>query len=765
MSDLEQLQKNLNYKVKAQEIGLASWKGSHGKPQKMFLPTKDYLLNNPSKIQDEIKKRNDMMEEYLAEQETPIYRYDEYGDVMTDIDGNPIKYKFHGIPPPELNLSPLEINFFDPKDRRMVHTDLTIEQQKNLLGDKNQLIEVTNNELDERIRQYNEDYEINKENINNIDRDVQNIQEEIEEIYKIPDYKNRKKIVKEKKRIISYLLRDKQARIQQNEDIKDIIQNTLNEKEDFKENMERITANIQNKLKENKQKVETYNKELNALNRGALDTTKQFNETDEQYFERLQRLGDVPFADSRSEEKALMREKEKLRENLKLIIRKNDVISQVVNFLYTNESSLMHDVNKFFSGFKNYFIKKFGENNEKINFNDIVKEISFYLKRSTNPNVLSGNVINPEELAETIKQKISSELIPYRRRQPATMEEGEEQESITEKLTPTYVTGSEVEAEEGEESEEEGEIEKPKINMTLLDEDKTLLLYIETDRTRHIYIKYTDININIPVRTSTNLQGKEIKIKKDLKPPNFFWSNKNVKNSFRLAPGIGVVDNIAAELEVPLPDILSFFNIARRVSITKQNILDILKKTGLKPTLEGFDILKSKFTDKGLPMIGWGIKNSQDLPEKVPFGSNILFLKKLFLKNILSIQNKHNTKINGFNNVHVSDNFVKIIMNLLKNVMFTHDELNKLTNGERILLDNLLTLSELNKKFVTGSNTNSLNQLKKEYEILIGEIEAGNNNELLKKKLYNTLMKFVHFGALSQIQARKQYKEIVNEYF
>jgi hypothetical protein len=74
-------------------------------------------------------------------------------------------------------------------------------------------------------------------------------------------------------------------------------------------------------------------------------------------------------------------------------------------------------------------------------------------------------------------------------------------------------------------------------------------------------------------------------------------------------------------------------------------------------------------------------------------------------------------------------------------------------------------LSELNKNFVTGSSTASLNQLKKDYEVLVGEIEAGNNNEMLKKKLYNLLMKMVHFGALSQIQALKHYKEIVKSYF
>jgi hypothetical protein len=74
-------------------------------------------------------------------------------------------------------------------------------------------------------------------------------------------------------------------------------------------------------------------------------------------------------------------------------------------------------------------------------------------------------------------------------------------------------------------------------------------------------------------------------------------------------------------------------------------------------------------------------------------------------------------------------------------------------------------LSELNKQFVTGSSTDSLNKLKKDYEVLIGEIQAGNNNDLLKKKLYHLLMKLVHFRALGFPTAIKHYKEIIKEYF
>jgi len=797
MSDLDQLQKNLNYKIKAQDIGFASWKGSHGKPQKMFIPTKDYLLNSASKIQDDIKKRNEMMEDYISQQRTPIYRYDEYGNIITDVDGKPKEYKFHDIDPPELDLTPLRINFYDPMGRRMIDQDLNIDEQKKFLQDKQLIIERNNEEMNEKIRQFTEDLEINQRDIIDIDKAIQDLKDENEELYKIPNLQGRAQKVKLNKGAISYLLRDKRDKTKMIEDIKDIIKNTLEEKEEFISDIEKVGANIQNKLKENEKKVELYNTELNSLNTGALNTSKQFNETDEEYLQRLQQMADLPFADARTEEKALMREKDKLRDNLKLIIRDNAIVNQVINSIYINEPFLLPELNKFFPGFKQYFIKKFGENNEKIRFNDILQEITFYLKRSTDPNVLKGNVINPEEIAQAVTRNLPTSLIPYQARTTSTQaspfnspfsdEFGTSPEQIINEFQQfveatdkgikslkapgkEVLTGSEYEdiipGELSEEEEEEEKLpENTVIKMTLLDDDKTLHLYILGDEKRKIFIKYCDQDMQAPKKTLfPDETGKQVSIPK-YDAPNFFYSIKNKKKSFKFIGGIRLIDAIAAELEVPLTDILKFFKISRRVSVTKQMILEKLKQTGLKPTREDFVILRYEFNDKGKPLLGWGIKHAQDIPEKVQFGSNILFLKKLFLKNILSIQNKHNTKINGFNNVNVSDNFVKIIMNLLKNINFTNNDLQNLTNGERILLDNLLTLSELNKKFVTGSNTNSLNQLKKDYEILIGEIEAGNNNELLKKKLYTLLMKFVHFGALSQQQARKHYKEIIKDYF
>ena len=773
MTDLELLQKNLNYQIKAQEIGLASWKGSHGPPQKMFIPNKDYLLNSASRQQDMVKKRNDMVEEYLEEQETPVYRYDEFGDVIVDGNGNPVEYKFHGAPPPELDLAPLRINLFDPITRRMVDRDIPLNDQKQILQNKNAYIIEMSRVIDDRIRQFREDLENNKQEIIVIDNAVQDLKKQNDDMYVIPNLPNRKKLVKRNTVAISHLLRDKQTLAQEIEDIKTVINTALTEKQTYEEDIENIAAQVQDKLKENEQKIKSYNEQLNALNSGQLNTSKAFDETDEQYAQRLQQMADVPFADRRSEEKAFMRMKEKLRENLKTIVRSDSVISQVVNHIFSNTPEELGEINKFFKGFKEYFIKKFGENNEKIKYGDIINELTFYLQKSKDPRVLTGNVTDPEEIAKAVARNLPQSLIPFQGRtsapsasslnSPFADDFGTSPDDILNEFqkfvdaTDSSLRGLRDVPDEGQLTGESDEDVESNLRIELIKNMGVNETMVITNATgKKLYIKFYDENVKIKKKEGKMLQDKEFI------SPIFFVSTTGQPNSFFDISYRHLIDRIALFFGVTKSEVYQLMGKrANNKTFTKEDMSNFLSTKGLLPTLsEPPKVLKT-----GPLVIGYGIKQASDLPEKVNFGSNILFLKKLFLKNILSIQNKHNTKINGFNNVHVSDNFVKIIMNLLKNIDFTNSDLQNLSNGERLLLDNLLMLSELNKKFVTGSSTSSLNQLKKDYEILIGEIEAGNNNDLLKKKLYNLLMRMVHFGALSQIQARKHYKEILKSHF
>ena len=783
MSDLEQLQKNLTYKIKAQDIGFNSWQGSHGKPQKMFIPTKDYLLNSASKQQDEIKKRNEMMEDYLDEQRTPI--------VVQDDEGNIREYKYHTTQLPTLEAFEAVTGQVMTPDGLREFTLNPVEQKK-FLNDAPELAnrlqqdysikiedleqKLSNEKIDFEDFKINYDDEIKRLNIA-YERDLDVIMNDPKLSTSEEARSNLRKIFNKGMREIKQNYNKNKNQFVDNISIyKNEITDLYKRRYETDNDINELLAKVRNEQKKNEKKVKDYAEELNNLNRGALDTVKQFNETDEEYFERLKQIADIPFADRRSEEKALMREKDKLRDNLKLIIRDNAKIGQVINSIASNEPLLMYEANKFFSGFKDYFIKKYGENNEKINFQDIINELTFYLKRSTDPRILSGNVTNPEAIAEAVVRNMPSSLIPFERgtRAPAStlnippegafgIPEGWEEvffggppggvESIP---SESFLTG----AEESGLSEEEGEVSEDepgnKLNVRLIKiNGVSETMEITNSKGKTLFIKWYTENLKIKKKEGKLTHDKEFIA------PIFFISETGKPDSYSDIGYKKLVDKISTFFGVTKTEVYNLMGIRNKKTFTKEDLSNFLGSTGLLPTLS----TKPKIRKIEPLVIGYGIKRSQDLPDKVPFGSNILFLKKLFLKNILSIQNKHNTKINGFNNVHVSDNFVKIIMNLLKGINFTNSELQNLSNGERLLLDNLLMLSELNKKFVTGSATTSLNQLKKDYEILIGEIEAGNNNEILKKKLYNLLMRMVHFGALSQIQALKHYKEILKSHF
>jgi hypothetical protein len=773
MSDLEQLKKNLVYKMKAQDIGLASWKGSHGKPQKMFIPTKDYLLNSALKQQDEIQKRNEMMEEYMEEQRTPIIR--------VDADGIPHEYRFHAIDPPELTYDPVITNLLDNTGRPLIidpdNFSTFLDQTNKFINNLSQNTTNETNILKQEIEDLTNDY-------NKLKRDLPIIKEQL-----ALDHARDKALVatlpiaEQPARLSEVNLRFYRTRKQLDNELKSLpteiddrkskIDSLRQQFYDEEKSIQEASSRIIDEQKKNEAKVKAYQEELNALNSGQLNTSKNFDETDEEYLARLQRMGDMPFADRNTQEKAYIRLKDKLRDNLKLIIRNNAVINQVVNSIYNDDKDELNEINKYFPGFKEYFIKKFGENNEKIKYEEIVNEITLYLKKARDPDVLSGRIPLPEnQLVQYGYRNVpgssplsSIKSTPRGSRRPSydSLSESDlilpsQQESYTSSVnqpTDEFLASLNREFEEAISgiSTAAQSTEGPSFEIQLLNDDTTLMLRKGNAK---IYIKMYEIPTSNPSKII------------------FFTSKTGAEGSFLECEGKEI------------------YKIIERIGITKREIKEILdiqdmRKLGNPSLAVKFSnfIVNSDGTTSGLKLttqapqktdeyssgkatrelLGLGVKQSDDLPEKVQFGKNILFLKKLFLKNILSIQNKHNVKINGFNNVHVSDNFVKIIMNLINNINFNNNDLQNLSSNERLLLDNLLMLSELNKQFVTGSSTDSLNKLKKDYEILIGEIESGNNNELLKKKLYHILMKLTHFGAIGFPYAIKHYKEIIKEYF
>jgi hypothetical protein len=215
-------------------------------------------------------------------------------------------------------------------------------------------------------------------------------------------------------------------------------------------------------------------------------------------------------------------------------------------------------------------------------------------------------------------------------------------------------------------------------------------------------------------------------------------------------------------VDLDLPTVQKIFNITRGTKVDLvQKIISKLEESDVSPS-EYQSFFKGDNKDNRI--IGEGLSHEKK-DKKVKFGDVVIMPNKLFYDNILSISRPDGVKINGFKNRHVSDDFVVTVIKILHKRDDFHTDLSKLSSSERVLLDNLLKIANLHKKVVTGSGSQSINKLKNELQILEGQIQAGNNNESLKKKLHDILHKLAYFKVISLPQANKHYKEYINNFF
>jgi len=157
-------------------------------------------------------------------------------------------------------------------------------------------------------------------------------------------------------------------------------------------------------------------------------------------------------------------------------------------------------------------------------------------------------------------------------------------------------------------------------------------------------------------------------------------------------------------------------------------------------------------------MYGFGLNK---VPETANFGKNIILLKKLYYNNILSVKDRNLHSIRGLKNVNVSDNFVKIIMDIVTKQKPAVYNVNKLTTNEKELYNILLMISGIHKniKIKENEKTKQINNLKSRFHIAEGEIKAGNDNPLVLSELQEIIYKLCHLNAISLYNARNYLKQ------
>lgn len=192
--------------------------------------------------------------------------------------------------------------------------------------------------------------------------------------------------------------------------------------------------------KENRETIEAFKERLNEMNRGAFQMKQFPNETEEEYLNRIQEIARTPFDDERLQYESQMKNLRQLKKNLKEIIKKDDVIENVIKGLTENER---FQANKIFGLIKTKFLEIVGKDNPSYTVQDYVNFIKDVLHYSKFGKQRQFEQIKGEDDIP-IQQKYVKELEKLhpnpREYQESNFYEFEEEPTYDEyEGTPTYV--------------------------------------------------------------------------------------------------------------------------------------------------------------------------------------------------------------------------------------------------------------------------------------------------------------------------------------
>jgi hypothetical protein len=158
---------------------------------------------------------------------------------------------------------------------------------------------------------------------------------------------------------------------------------------------------------------------------------------------------------------------------------------------------------------------------------------------------------------------------------------------------------------------------------------------------------------------------------------------------------------------------------------------------------------------------GYGLQPIKHaLPKLIDFGRVKISPSSLYYKNTLAIKHKSGNSLTGVNNTRVSDQFVSIIMDLLKGNKPTLKDFSRLGIGEKQIYDQLIFMAGLSKD-VDNDFGSTKEHMKKRLQLVEGEIGAGNNNPDVKKELHSLLHKMAQCNMIGYDAAKKHYKSVL----
>ena len=470
--------------------------------------------------------------------------------------------------------------------------------------------------------------------------------------------------------------------------------NQITEIEQVKDNIKINKEAQQDVNNKNKEITKKYTETFNIANRDRYSIQQDPYESDADYIARISKIEASPYDANVFKEKAANEGNKQLMANLRNSLRDEVKISEIVKSFSPEEVFI---INTNWKAIQEQLKIKFGINNPIVKVKDYNDEII--------------NVI------DTLQNKpFGATLLP------ASTTSASSSVTLAGAIAPTST--------------------KP-----LIHSDGTPSDFISAVENNSLYI-------------GNVVNGKAIWVKIGYKSRNFimFSNTTNDEKSFRAFKHTGMDD-------FSFKKIMQILGLDKDIDIRNQlfgppGSTAIDKFNHLKDNIK-LSIESGKVFFEGTEHVyGWGIKHDEEVPKLANFGKNIILLNKLYYKNILSVKNKKMHSVEHMPNVKVSDTLADIIFNMCKNEHPTKQILDTLKTGERELFDLLLYVSGLGKskhisKEIDSKKNTIIKELKERLKLVEAEIQAGNNNPVVKAELKEIVNKLVLYNVISQNNGKK----------
>jgi hypothetical protein len=499
-------------------------------------------------------------------------------------------------------------------------------------------------------------------------------------------------------------------------------------------NDQKIAENRAEKIRvdrENGAKLKNYTEDLNRLNRGRLNARQEPGESDEDFKQRLLALGQMTVDPNTIEAAAELYNRDKLRERMKELTRDSPTASTVVKALETDE---VFEVLKKWPIIKTEFLKVYGFDNKTLGAADFIEFFKNLIAYS------------PAALAAEAAGKLGIAVPPALRlgglegavREAAAAEVEEARVDAPEEMTEERARG----------------FSAPGLG-------------------KWVSQNYPDLVFAAP----RGNPGKERLIQL-LKEEGIIRQENPFARAVASPPlGSSLGNSFESIQAMMAPKLDEWFRKWRREGEREGGLKYALASDGANFALlssdvdelyAGLDIIEKNlpgtikyqfpgFYPRALTGLGAELQPiKHELPSLIEFGKVKISPKKLYYNNTLVVKHKSGSSFTGIPNVRVSDQFVNIILNLLKGKKPTMKDFQSLELSEKGIFDTLIYSAGLGKE-VDNTFDQTKRQLKERLQLVEGEVGAGNTNPALKKEMFYLLNKMAHTGLVGYGDARRHF--------